>query len=340
MISTSMAFDRSARRLSTLALAGAAVLTACDNDKTVAPTHTEIPTEAASISVAKPGALIITIVDQNGNTPKTVGAQFTYSSGAAAYFLIDNGSGDSDSTANVILKKGLLGTYTVCQTAAPTDYVLPNPACQTVSIPSGVTAKIQFVDKTVGLVQWRFLDFVGTPVGGAVYNFNDGSGWVSIADDSALDLDKTPGQFLVKAPGGNANVCTLTPPAGWTFGGGTCFGLPAPAGQTTFVTSWVANAEYSVIVAVGDMITWGAGPSEYVVKNAAGFSETLIDEGKNDRWTGKLGFLWMVLPTDGDYEICQTVPPPGTKLANPSCVQFTVKQGVINTGVGFISDWL
>ena len=340
MISTSIAFDRSTRRLSSLALIGAAALTACDNDKTVAPRPPAIPTDAASISVAKPGALIITIVDQNGNAPKTVGAQFTYSSGAPAYFLIDNGSGDSDSTANVILKKDLLGTYTVCQTVAPTDYVLPTPACQTVSIPSGVTAKLQFVDKTVGLVQWAFADFVGTPVGGAVYNFNDGSGWVSIADDSALDLDKTPGRFLVKSPNGAADVCALTPPAGWTFGGGTCFGLPTPAGQTTFVTSWVANAEYSVIVAAGDMITWGAGPSSYIVKNAAGFSAKLTDEGKGDRWTKKLGFMWMLLPTDGDYEICQTVPPPGTQLANPTCVQFTVKQGEITTGIGFISDWL
>ena len=340
MLSTLISFDGSARRLSSLALIGAAALTACDNDKTVAPKPAGIPTAAASISVAKPGALMITIVDQNGNTPKTVGAQFTYSSGAPAYFLIDNGSGDSDSTANVILKKGLLGTYTVCQTAAPTDYVLANPACQNVSIPSGVTVKLQFVDNTVALVEWDFRDMVGTLVGGAEYSFNDGSGWVSVADDSALDLDKTPGRVLVKAPGGNANVCAHMPPAGWTFGGGTCFGMPAPSGQTTFVKSWVANAEYSVIVAVGDMITWGAGPSEYMVKNAAGFSATLVDEGKNDRWTGKLGFLWMLLPSDGDYEICQTTPPPGTKLADPSCVKFTVKQGTPTTGVGFISDWL
>jgi hypothetical protein len=342
MISTLISLDRSARRLSSLALAGAAALAACDNDKTVAPTPTTTPTEASALFVAKPGVLVITIVDQDGNTPKTVGAQFTYTpaGGSASYFLIDNGSGDSDPTPNVIKKLNLLGSYTLCQTVAPTDYVLPSPACQTVSVSPGTVTNVKFVDKTVGLVQWAFADMFGTPVGGAVFNFNDGSGWVAVADNSALDLDKTDGRFLVKAPNGTADVCTLTPPAGWYFGGGNCFGLPAPAGQTTFVTSWVANAEYSVIVLAADPITWGAGPSTYEIKNANGFSATLVDEGKNDRWTGKLGYMWMLLPSDGEYTICQTTPPPGTKLANPSCQQVTVKYGDPIANVGFMSDWL
>jgi hypothetical protein len=341
MISTSISFDRSARRLSSLALVGAAALAACDNDKTVAPRPAAIPTDASAAFAVKPGVLVITIVDQDGNAPKTVGAQFTYSNGGPAYFLVDNGSGDSDPTDNVIRKTGLLGSYSVCQTVAPTDYVLPNPACQSASVGGASTAKLQFVDKTVGLIQWTAVDMFGQPVKGATFTVDIGNGPVSVADNSALDLDKNSGRFLVKAPNGTSYVCPSTPPAGWYFNAGQgCGGGPAPAGQTTFLTDWHLYAEYSVLVQAADPITWGAGPSEYIVKNAAGFSATLVDQGTNDRWS-KLGHMWMLLPSAGDYTICQTTPPPGTKLANPSCVQFTVKYAddpMIN--IGFVSDWL
>jgi hypothetical protein len=344
MLSTLISFDRSARRLSSLALVGAAALAACDNDNTVGPKPAAIPTQASPIvGVAKPGALIITIVDQNGTAPTTGGAQFTYTpaGGAQTYFLIDNGQGDSDPTPNVIRKLGLLGTYSVCQTVAPTDYVLPSPACQTASVSPGSIAQLQFVDKTVALVQWTALDMFYQGVAGTTFTVDVGNGPVKVADNAPLDLDKSDGRFMVKAPNGTATVCPFLAPTNWYFNAGQgCGGYPAPAGQTTFLNDWHLFAVYSVYVLVADPITWGAGPSEYIVKNAAGFSETLIDEGKNDRRPGKLGHLYMLLPSAGDYTICQTVPPPGTKLAIPTCVDVTVKGKddplVLAT---FTSDW-
>jgi hypothetical protein len=342
MISTLISLDRSARRVSSLALVGAAAVAACDTDQTVAPKPTTIPTEASAMFVAKPGVLVITIVDQDGNAPKTVGAQFTYTAagGGAAYFLVDNGSGDSDPTPNVIRRSNLLGSYNVCQTVAPTDYVLPSPACQTVSVSSGTTATLKFVDKTVALIQWTAVDMFDQPVAGATFTVDVGNGPVKVADNSPLDLDKTDGRFMAKAPNGTSTVCPFLPPTGWYFNAGQgCGGGPAPAGQTTFVESWHLFPWYSVLVLAADPITWGAGPSSYIVTNASGFSATLVDQGTNDRWS-KLGHMWMLLPSAGDYTICQTTPPPGTKLANPSCVQFTVK-GADDpmVSVGFVSDW-
>ena len=344
MISTLISLDRSARRLSLLALAGAAALAACDTDRAVAPKPATIPTEASPMFVAKPGVLVITVVDENGNAPTTGGAQFTYTpgGGSATYFLVDNGSGDTDPTPNVIKKLNLLGSYSVCQTVAPTDYVLPSPACQTVSVAPGAVANLKFVDKTVGLIQWAAVDMFNQGVAGTTFNVDLGSGLVSVPDNSALDLDKNDGRFMVKAPNGSAFLCPDTPPTNWYFNAGQgCATYPAPAGQTSFAESWHLFPIYSMIVQAADPITWGAGPSTYEVKNTNGWTGTLVDEGKNDRWTGKLGHMWMILPSAGDYTICQTVPPPGTKLATPSCVQFTVKgyeDPMIN--IGFTSDWL
>ena len=67
MISTLISFDRSVRRLSSLALIGTAVLAACDDSETTGPKPAAIPTAASPIiSVAKPGTLRIMIFDQNG----------------------------------------------------------------------------------------------------------------------------------------------------------------------------------------------------------------------------------------------------------------------------------
>ena len=345
MISTLTQLDRSMRRLSSLALIGAATLTACDADKTVAPKPAQVPTEASPLIVSvKPSALVITIVDENGNPPKTTGAQFTYTAagGGASYFLIDNGSGDADPTPNVIKKLNLLGAYTVCQTVAPADYVLPTPACQSVSVGGGTISKLTFVDKTVGLIQFAAVDMLDGGVKGATFSVDLGNGPVQVLDNSALDLDKNPGRFLVKAPNGTFSMCPSTPPTGWFFNAGQgCSSGTAPAGQTTWVEAWHLFAEYSFEVLVADPITWGAGPSSYVVTGANGFSATLVDQGTNDRWTSKLGYLYMVLPAAGTYTICQTTPPPGTKLANQPCVQFSVQYNndpvVLVT---FTSDWL
>ena len=341
MFSTPISLDRSARRLSSMALIGAAALAACDNDHTVGPNAARIPTDASPIAVVQGGTLSIIIYDQTGAAPTNVGAQITVAppGGGPALFLVDNGPGDTDPTANRLRMVGLLGQYTVCQTVAPTDYVLPTPACKSVTVTAGGTAGLKFLDKTVGRLQWTVVDMNQVPVGGAVFTWNDGSGPVTLADNSALDLDKTPGKFEVKSPTGNSGVCPITAPPGWVFGGGNgCWGIPVPAGQTTFMIQFGIAPEYSVEWFAADPSTWGVGPSSYTVTNTAGFSATIDDDGKNDRWIA-LGSMWITLPTDGDYEICQTTPPPGTVLAKPTCVTVGVKYGQIANAGWFVSEW-
>lgn len=344
MLSTLIRLDRSTRRLSSLALVGAATLAACDTDKSVAPRTDAVPSDASPLILQlKPSALIITIVDQNGKAPKTVGAQFTITAaGGPSVFLIDNGSGDADPTPNVIKRLNLLGAYNLCQTVAPPDYVLPTTPCQSVSVGGGIMTNVKFIDSTVGLIQFSAVDIFDGGVKGATFSVDLGNGPVSVLDNSALDLDKNPGRFLVKAPNGTFNICPGTPAAGWFFNVAAqgCGNGTAPAGQTTWVAAWRMYAAYSVAVLVGDPITWGAGPSTYTVTNANGFSVTLVDQGPIDR-SSKLGYLYMVLPAAGDYMICQTTPPPGTKLANQPCVQFSVQYNndPIVT-VTFTSDWL
>lgn len=343
MNATLLSIDLRGRRLSALVFLGAAALTACDNDRSVGPNPAAIPTAASPAMVAKGSAIMISIVDQNKTAPTTLGAQFTVAptGGGPAAFLVDNGPGDTDPTANSLRMAGLIGTYTVCQTVAPTDYVLPTPACQSVMVNGITPAKLQFVDLTVGRLQWVTLDMIDTPVGGAAFSWNDGSGPITIVDNSALDLDKTPGRFEVKAPNGSTNVCTLTPPTGWIFAAPTqvCFGLPVPAGQTTFLTNFNVHPEYSAFWYAGNPNGWMVGPSSYTITNASGFSATVEDDVKNDRWQAQ-GKMWVILPTDGDYEICQTTPPPGTLIADPKCIQVTVKLGDQPAYAGgFMSMW-
>ncbi|HEX6051708.1 MAG TPA: hypothetical protein VFZ21_20715 [Gemmatimonadaceae bacterium] len=330
------------RRLSSLALLSAAVLAACETDRPVGPDPAAIPTEASTARLASRGWLSITIVDQNGAAPTTTGAQFTVamSGQGMTKFLVDNGSGDADSTPNKLQMMLAGGSYTVCQTVAPTDYVLPATACKSVIVGGIVPATLQFVDPTVARVRWRVIDFLQQEVGGAVIKVHDGITWSTIADNSPLDLDPAPGKFEVKSPNGNYSTCGLNPPAGWLFTYSSCFGIPTPHGQTTDFMGFGVQPEYSAYWYVANPDGWGAGPSAYEIKNAAGtWSAIVEDDGLNDRWQA-MGSVWVILPGDGDYEVCQTKAPPGTEFPKQPCIQFSIKHGEFKLVGYFVSEWL
>ena len=40
-----------------------------------------------------------------------------------------------------------------------------------------------------------------------------------------------------------------------------------------------------------------------------------------------MGKLWLMLPEAGDYQICQTVAPPKSQIANPKCQKITINFG-------------
>jgi len=159
-----------------------------------------------------------------------VGAQFTVATqGGIAYFLVDNGAGDTDPTPNSLKMTVPVGTLNVCQTVAPTDYVPPSPTCQSVMVGGIVPAKLTFVDKTVAIVTWSVLGMDGKPVGGATFVWHDSaSDSTVVEDDSVRDLDKTPDRFMVTEPNDGGGACPLTPPKTWVFSGNRgCFGMPA-----------------------------------------------------------------------------------------------------------------
>jgi hypothetical protein len=330
MLST-LRFDRRALPVSSLALAGAVMLAACDTDKSVGPNPvTSTPTAPSLAKATGTQTLTIMVVDQNSTAVTTLAAKFkvSKSAGGPGSLIVDNAPSDGNSAIGTIQMKGLAsGTYEVCQTIAPTDYVLPATPCKTVIVGGIVAASVQFVDLTVARAKWRVADFLENKVGGAVIKVHDGISWSTITDNSALDLDPTAGAFEVKAPQGSYSICPKTPPTGWVFMVQTCIGMPTPHGQTTDLSGFGVNPEYSVNFAVTNYDVL-SGPSAYEITSASGnFSAKLVDDGLNDRWTGVLGRLWITLPAEGEYTICQTVAPPNTALADPACKTIKVQLG-------------
>ena len=205
---------------------------------------------------------------------------------------------------------------------------LPASTCQTVIVDGIVPAQLTFVDLTVARATWAVVDFLQHPIGGAVIKVHDGNSWSTIADNSALDLDPALGKFEVKSPNGNYSICPLTPPTGWVFMSPYCIGMPTPHGQTTNLFGFGVHPEYSVYFYATDY-DQPVGGSEYIVTDGLGYSAKLVDDGLNDMWTAAGGKIWIQLPHDGDFTICQTVAPTNTAIADPSCKRVSVKLGVL-----------
>lgn len=339
-------FDRRglSLRVSSLVLAGSTLLAACDNDRPLSPTATPIPTTAslAKAGNAKVGALRITILDQNNALPTTLGSQFTVApmGGGQTFFVVDNSPQDAHSLIGSVLVLGLpAGFYSVCQTVAPTDYVLPtSPSCQQypIEIVAGTStladaSHIGFNILTAAHLQWSVADMLNQQIGGAVFTATYLSGVDTIPDNSAKDLDKNPGRVEIKvADPSGVTVCPLTPPKHYMFPvplSSNCFGLMPPPGQTTFLTNYIVNPEFSVFWYAQD-VNGMAGPSTYEVTGGASgtFFATITDGDASDMYPG-MGKLWLQLPEAGDYLICQTVAPPKSQIANPTCQKITITFG-------------
>ena len=77
MFSTLPSFDRGGLRFSSLLLVGSTLLAACNNDQPLAPAAKAVPTEASASVGVQSAQLYITIRDENGAAPASVGARFT-----------------------------------------------------------------------------------------------------------------------------------------------------------------------------------------------------------------------------------------------------------------------
>jgi hypothetical protein len=331
----------SCRAMSYSALALASAIVACDSQDAVAPVASAPTAPSLAVGGAK-NTLTIYIVDQTGAQVTTGVAQFLVqnTNTGNGFFTLDNNYNDADnSTFGRILITGLVaGTYSICQNnQAPAGYMLPTTPCQTAIVGGIVAGKVTFVNPTVPRVKFMLADMLNRPVGGGTLKVWDGLTWGTLTDNAAGDLDPTPGRFEMKAPLNNGyTICPLTPPTGWVNLVSTCIGLPTAAGETVDFGGMGVAPEYSFYFSATDYVG-PVGPSSYLVTNAAGFSKKLTDEGLNDFWNGEKGKLWMKLPSDGEYQICQTVAPPNTELADPACKTIRVSFGQITWAGLFVS---
>jgi hypothetical protein len=326
---------RRARRFfaSALPVFGAVALAACENDRPLGPKSTAIPTEASAAKLIQSYSFAVTIVDQNGNTPSTTGAQFTVTQagGQIAMFLVDNGPGDLNSMPNKLAMKVTNGgTYTVCQTVAPTDYMLPDPACQSVMVGGILPASLTFVDPTAAHVAWAVRDaFDDSLIANAT--FKDGQG-NTITDNSPVDLDPTPGKIEVKTTLANFEVCPAGDPPGyvWFVASNTCVTTATAPGQTTQLQAFYANPEASMHWYVTIDNYSGVGSAYTITAAEGGWELKLADDGPEDMFAGG-GLVYLKVPKPGWYTVCQFVAPIGGTLADPACKRIEVQYGQQNS---------
>lgn len=340
-----LSLDVRGRRLSALALAGTALLAACDNDQAVGPNAANQPTATAAIMKAPTGALRITIVDQNNALPSTAGTSFTVSKSGNSLPVADNGAADSYLGIGVILIKNLKpGMYSVCQNAAPAEYVLPTPpACQNIEVVPGTStigdaSHVMFNILTAPRATWVAFDGLNfDTIPGFVFTGNNGSGPVVIADNSALDLDPRGGVFEVKVLSGNSfTVCPGSAPTGYAFPAipQGCVTKPVTPGQTTSIGNMYVRHAYSAYwyVSIDGQVSKG---SEFKITHSATNSTVhVVDNGTNDMQKGVM--VYVKLPFAGSYSVCMTTPPEGGALSDPVCKRIQVALGE----PGFAGDFV
>ena len=199
-------------------------------------------------------------------------------------------------------------------------------ASQSADNGSGTTAGKAAFGKATARVKWTAMGPYA-PVAGATFKWNYTNGSQLVADNSALDLDKNPGQFEIEvSPLLGFGICTDTPPQGWVFIASTCIGFPTQPGQTYNIGMISLYPEFSAYWQVSDYTNL-VGPSTYVIRSkTTRYMTTVVDNGAADL-NPSLGGLWTTFPAEGTYEICQTKAPAGTALADPACRIIDVKLG-------------
>ena len=339
MLPTSL-LPRRQLRGSLLALAGAALLAACEPDQPLSPGTDRIPTTPSLAKGAKTGSLIITVVDGNGAGITVLGSKFGLTRSADLQVTAaDNSPDDANSAIGVIQFTGLVsGPWTVCQIEVATAFLLPEPNCQSVSVGKGNPAQLTFVNAAEPRAKWVVRDGLTlAPIADAYFTIDDGSGPVMMKDNLGIDIDPAVGSIAVKTKAGNVTVCPVSIPTGLAFT------LPAKGCVTKNVTAttdfgpWNGIAEYNVYwwAKVGNAD--GAGGTYTITALGGGFSTTVTNEDANDRYQNST-WMYVALPAGGWYEVCQTVAPTGGQLANPSCKQVEVEYGISNFVPAFQSN--
>ncbi len=148
--------------------------------------------------------------------------------------VTDNVAPDADPTAGLInIENVVPGSYTVCETAAPTGYIR-DTHCQTLTVAAGQNASFGPWVNTLSAIAWLKLDDeTGLKLPGATFEvvgiLGTVFGPITVVDktnpnNGTNDADPDAGEFLVGGLKlGSYRITEITPPAGYM--------LPTPAFQ-------------------------------------------------------------------------------------------------------------
>ena len=201
-------------------------LAACDTNTPLEPQAPAVNVPAgpnAGIEAAK-GALAWTAA-MGGSTPLMflAGAKFQVSGGGPTRTISDNDRSDSDPAIGRFTLDGLKpGTYTVCETVAPSGYAMPTPACVQMTVVANATAFNHFIHWQLPVMMVEFRNLQSNLVGGGTVTLKSGgpAGTVikTVLDNGANDLNTTPGKFKVQLPAaGTYALCVTYAPPGYQF---------------------------------------------------------------------------------------------------------------------------
>ena len=334
MFSTQLDSRRAVQR-SVLVLLGVAALTACEADKSFAPATERVPTSAVLAKGTKGGgvSLNISILDNAGALVKAAGSTFTVSkSGQIKMTVIDNGEGDTNPAIAAVDVSGIPGGwFDVCQTVVPAGYILP-ASCITANFGGNTPTQMQFTDAAEPHAVWAVIDLITKDsIGGSTFtlNKNNGSPVLTIADNSALDLDPRPGVFDVKSDViANATICMTSAAASYVLSASSSACVAATLNWSkVLLFDWHVNRP--------NAIYWTAGTDNgntvdgtYSIAGPNGFSVVVVGNGPLD--FAKNEQYYVQVPGAGSYTVCQTVIPAGTQPDENPCRQITVLSGGIS----------
>jgi uncharacterized surface anchored protein len=357
MRSTSLFSSRTVARALAISVAtGLAALSvdACQSDSTVAP-ESSLRSDQVSADrggqALRPGSGIMTWQLKDGSfIVPLAGGEFQLT-GPNNYSLSikDNVTpADQDPADGAFKVMGLLpGIYTLCQTAAPPKFLMPDPklvswCTQATIVSNGTNSGAQFFNYHIPRSAWTVVDPVGNLLGGSYFTLYDSLNvQTPILDDSPQDQDPAFGKFLKEiAIPGIYKLCQTLAPSGYQLPAAPCKSIAASPGFIQNQGKWVNTPNYSVYFDVTDPNGKPlSGTTFAILRQYYSPNMQVADNITPDRdpVTGK---YFVILPAAGFYVICQHDAPYGYDVpkANGGCspVALNVKLGVPANGGTFV----
>jgi uncharacterized repeat protein (TIGR01451 family) len=290
----------------------------------------EAPSVDLGAFVNKLGSIAWTKVDEDGAL--LGGATFTVdldpTDGVGKLTVVDNDANDADKTNGEFEVVDVpLGTYSICETVAPTGYILDGACKQAILTAQDAHVTLAPFVNELGSISWTKVDEDGTLLGGATFTVDldptDGVGKLTVVDNDANDADKTNGEFkVVDVPLGTYSICETVAPTGYILDGAckqavltaqNAHVTLAPFVNTLGSLSWVkTKGDEAGTTRLGGA-TFSISPNPY-----GSGTLTIVDNDANDADpdAGEFSLDGVKL---GSYTITETAAPEGYVLDPTPC---------------------